>query len=223
MPNKFPLWKNITILLVITFGFVFASPNLYPPDPAIQLSGQSGAMQIDAAVLDKVEESLDEAGIAYFAGETDGEALLIRLQDIKLQLRAKEVIQAAMGGDYIVALNLAPTTPDWLRDLGGMPMKLGLDLSGGVHFLLEVDLASALATRLESDLEDVKTALREERIRYRSFELSNNQIVGQFRDTEEVARAKALIRANLRDLQPQSQTGQNPLTLVLKLSDINFF
>mgnify|MGYP000078742143 FL=1 len=70
MPNKFPLWKNITILLVITFGFVFASPNLYPPDPAIQLSGQSGAMQIDAAVLDKVEESLDEAGIAYFAGET---------------------------------------------------------------------------------------------------------------------------------------------------------
>ena len=119
MPNKFPLWKNITILLVVTFGFVFASPNLYPPDPAIQLSGQSGAMQIDAAVLQKVESSLDEAGIAHFAGEADGEALLIRLQDIKLQLRAKEVIQATMGGDYIVALNLAPTTPDWLRDLGG--------------------------------------------------------------------------------------------------------
>ena len=220
MPNKFPLWKNITILLVVTFGFVFATPNLYPPDPAIQLSGQSGAMQIDAAVLQKVEQSLDEAGIAHFAGESDGEALLIRLKDIKLQLRAKEVIQATMGGDYIVALNLAPTTPDWLRDLGGVPMKLGLDLSGGVHFLLEVDLASALATRLESDLEDVKTALREERIRYRSFELSNNQIVGQFRDAEEVARAKTLIRTNLRDLQPQSQPGQNPLTLVLKLSDI---
>lgn len=220
MPNKFPLWKNITIILVVTFGFVFASPNLYPPDPAIQLSGQSGAMQIDAAVLQKVEQSLDEVGIAHFAGEADGEALLIRLQDIKLQLRAKEVIQATMGGDYIVALNLAPTTPNWLRDLGGMPMKLGLDLSGGVHFLLEVDLASALATRLESDLEDVKTALREERIRYRSFELSNNQIVGQFRDAEEVARAKTLIRTNLRDLQPQSQPGQNPLTLVLKLSDI---
>lgn len=220
MPNKFPLWKNITILLVITFGFVFAAPNLYPPDPAIQLSGQSGAMQIDAAVLEKVEQALDEAGIAHFAGESDGEALLVRLKDIKRQLRAKEVIQATMGGDYIVALNLAPTTPSWLSDMGGQPMKLGLDLSGGVHFLLEVDLESALTTRLESDLEDVKTALREERIRYRSFELSNGLIVGQFRDEAEVARAKTLIRTNLRDLQPQSQPGQNPLSLVLKLSEL---
>jgi preprotein translocase subunit SecD len=220
MPNKFPLWKNITILLVVTFGFVFAAPNLYPPDPAIQLSGQSGAMQIDAAVLEKVEQALDEAGIAHFAGESDGEALLVRLKDIKRQLRAKEVIQATMGGDYIVALNLAPTTPSWLSDMGGQPMKLGLDLSGGVHFLLEVDLESALTTRLESDLEDVKTALREERIRYRSFELSNGLIVGQFRDEAEVARAKTLIRTNLRDLQPQSQPGQNPLSLVLKLSEL---
>jgi len=220
MPNKFPLWKNITILLVIAFGFVYAAPNLYPPDPAIQLSGQSGAMQIDAAVLQKVEDSLDEVGIEHFAGTADGEALLVRLKDANMQLRAKEVIQASMGGDYIVALNLAPTTPDWLRDLGGMPMKLGLDLSGGVHFLLEVDLDSALKTRLEGDLEDVKTALRDERIRYRSFELSNNQIIGQFRDEEEVERAKTLIRTNYRDLQPQSQQGQNPLSLVLKLSEL---
>jgi len=220
MPNKFPLWKNITILLVIAFGFVYAAPNLYPPDPAIQLSGQSGAMQIDAAVLQKVEDSLDEVGIEHFAGSADGEALLVRLKDANMQLRAKEVIQASMGGDYIVALNLAPTTPDWLRDLGGMPMKLGLDLSGGVHFLLEVDLDSALKTRLEGDLEDVKTALRDERIRYRSFELSNNQIIGQFRDEEEVERAKTLIRTNYRDLQPQSQQGQNPLSLVLKLSEL---
>ena len=220
MPNTFPLWKNITILLVVTFGFVYAAPNLYPPDPAIQLSGQSGAMQIDAAVLQKVEQSLDEAGIEHFSGEADGEALLVRLKDGNRQLRAKEVIQASMGGDYIVALNLAPTTPDWLRNIGGMPMKLGLDLSGGVHFLLEVDLDSALTTRLEGDLEDVKSALREERIRYRSFELSNNQIIGQFRDEQEVERAKTLIRTNYRDLQPQSQPGQNPLSLVLRLSDI---
>ena len=220
MPNTFPLWKNITILLVVTFGFVYAAPNLYPPDPAIQLSGQSGAMQIDAAVLQKVEQSLDEAGIEHFSGEADGEALLVRLKDGNRQLRAKEVIQASMGGDYIVALNLAPTTPDWLRNIGGMPMKLGLDLSGGVHFLLEVDLDSALTTRLEGDLEDVKSALREERIRYRSFELSNNQIIGQFRDEQEVERAKTLIRTNYRDLQPQSQPGQNPLSLVVRLSDI---
>lgn len=220
MPNKFPLWKNLMILLVVTFGFVYAAPNLFPPDPAIQLSGQSGAMVIDQAVLDKVESSLDEAGIEYFAGEADGESLLVRLQDIKMQLRAKEVVQAEMGGNYIVALNLAPTTPDWLSSLGGVPMKLGLDLSGGVHFLLEVDLQSALAVRLEGDLQDIKATLREERIRYRSFELKGDKIIGQFRDVEQIEKATALIRTNYRDLQPQYKNGQNPLSLVLKLSDI---
>ena len=220
MPNKFPLWKNLLVLLVISFGFIYAAPNLYPPDPAIQLSGQSGAMVIDEAVLQKVEGALDEAGIEYFAGEADGESALIRLRDIDLQLRAKEIIQAEMGGNYIVALNLAPTTPEWLSSLGGQPMKLGLDLSGGVHFLLEVDLDAALATRLEGDLQDIKSALREERIRYRTFELKGQQLIGQFREVEQVERATALIRANYRDMQPQFAQGQNPLSLVLELSDI---
>jgi preprotein translocase subunit SecD len=218
MLNKFPLWKNILILLVIAFGFIYATPNFYPPDPAIQLSGQSGAMVIDDSVLQKVEGALDEAGIDYFDGQADGESLLVRLQDIDLQLRAKEVIQAEMGGEYIVALNLAPTTPDWLSSLGGQPMKLGLDLSGGVHFLLEVDLASAVAVRLEGDLQEIKTVLREERIRYRSFELKGNQIIGQFRDIEQVKKATALIRNSYRDLLPQTKPGQNPLSLVLNLS-----
>ena len=220
MPNKFPLWKNLLVLLVISFGFIYAAPNLYPPDPAIQLSGQSGAMVIDEVVLQKVEGALDEAGIEYFAGEADGESALIRLRDIDLQLRAKEIIQAEMGGNYIVALNLAPTTPEWLSGLGGQPMKLGLDLSGGVHFLLEVDLDAALATRLEGDLQDIKSALREERIRYRTFELKGQQLIGQFREVEQVERATALIRANYRDMQPQFAQGQNPLSLVLELSDI---
>jgi preprotein translocase subunit SecD len=220
MPNTFPLWKNVLILLVVTFGFIFAAPNLYPPDPAVQLSGQSGAMVIDQAILDKVESSLDEAGIEYFAGEADGSTALVRLRDGGLQLRAKEVIQAEMGGDYIVALNLAPTTPDWLLSLGGAPMKLGLDLRGGVHFLLEVDLDSALTNRLEADLLNIKTELREERIRYGSFSVKGRQIVGQFRDEEQVERASALIRANYRDLQPQSGQGQNALSLVLNLSDV---
>ena len=220
MPNKFPLWKNSLIILVVLFGFIFAAPNLYPPDPAIQLSGQSGAMVIDELVLKKVEQALDEAKIEHFAREADGESLLIRLTDIDLQLRAKEIVQAEMGGDYIVALNLAPTTPDWLSGLGGVPMKLGLDLSGGVHFLLEVDLDAALATRFESDLEDVKNALREERIRYRNFEVIGRQLIGQFRNEQQVQQAKALIRNNYRDLQPQSQPGQNPLSLVLNLSDV---
>ncbi|MDA9592650.1 protein translocase subunit SecD [Porticoccaceae bacterium] len=220
MLNNFPLWKNMMILLVIVFGLTYAAPNFYPPDAAVQLSGQSGAMAIDEAVLEKVEGALAEGNIEYFGGEADGESALVRIKDKDLQLRAKELIQAEMGGEYIVALNLAPTTPDWLSSLGGTPMKLGLDLSGGVHFLLEVDLDSALAVRLEGDLGEIKTALRDERIRYRSLELKGNQIIGQFRDADQIAKAMTIVRTNFRELQPQSAPGQNPLSMVLNLSEV---
>ena len=219
MLNKFPLWKNMMILLVIVFGLTYAAPNFYPPDAAVQLSGQSGAMAIDEVVLKKVEGALAEGNIEYFGGEADGESALVRIKDKALQLRAKELIQAEMGGEYIVALNLAPTTPDWLSSLGGTPMKLGLDLSGGVHFLLEVDLDSALAVRLEGDLGEIKAALRDERIRYRSLELKGNQIIGQFRDADQIAKAMTIVRTNFRELQPQSAPGQNPLSMVLDLSE----
>ncbi|MDA0796664.1 MAG: protein translocase subunit SecD [Proteobacteria bacterium] len=218
MLNKFPLWKNILILLVIAFGFIYAAPNFYAPDAAIQLSGQSGAMVIDESVLKKIEGALDASDIGYFGGEADGESALVRIKPKPLQLRAKEVIQAEMGGEYVVALNLAPTTPDWLSSLGGQPMKLGLDLNGGVHFLLEVDLASAVAIRLEGDLQGIKTALREKKIRYRSFELKGNQIIGQFRDIDQVQEATDLIRNSYRDLLPDRTPGRNPLSLVLDLS-----
>ena len=125
-----------------------------------------------------------------------------------------------MGSDYIVALNLAPTTPTWLRSLGGKPMKLGLDLSGGVHFLLEVDLESALVLRLEGTLSDIKAVLREERVRYRSFELLGNQIVGRFRDDDQVDKARNLIRANFPDLELFNGPRQNPLSLTFNLSPI---
>jgi preprotein translocase subunit SecD len=177
-------------------------------------------MQIDGVVLKKVEQALDAANIEHFSGEADGESALIRLTDSELQMRAKEVVQAEMGGEYVVALNLAPTTPEWLSSLGGSPMKLGLDLSGGVHFLLEVDLNAALITRLEGDLQEVKSSLREEKIRYRSFELKGQQIIGRFRNEAQVEQATSLVRENFRDLQPQFKQGQNPLTLVLELSEI---
>ncbi|MBV33285.1 MAG: protein translocase subunit SecD [Porticoccaceae bacterium] len=219
MQNKFPLWKNIIIVLVICFGFVYAMPNLYPPDPAVQLSGQSGGMLIDNAVLKIAQHSLNEAGIGHFGGVSDGGSALLRVTDSSDQLRAKDIIQASMGDDFIVALNLAPTTPRWLSGLGGKPMKLGLDLSGGVHFLLEVDLNTALQTRLESDLEDIKGAFREARIRYRELALGGSQIVGQFRDETQVEEATRVVRTKFSNLQPQSMPGQNQLTLILELSE----
>ena len=219
MLNKFPLWKNLLILTVVIFGLTYAAPNFYPADTAVQLSGQSGAMVIDETVLAKVEKSLEEGNIEYFGGVADGDSALIRIKDKDMQLRAKEIIQAEMGNDYIVALNLAPTTPEWLSNLGGTPMKLGLDLSGGVHFLLEVDLDKALDVRLVGDLEDIKAALREERIRYRSFKLVGNQIVGQFRDADQASKAKNIVRNTFRDLQPETGPNQNPLTVVFNLSE----
>jgi preprotein translocase subunit SecD len=220
MLNKFPLWKNLLILTVFIFGFTYAAPNFYPADAAVQLSGQSGAMVIDETVLGKAEKSLQEGNIEYFGGESDGESALIRIKDKDMQLRAKEIIQAEMGNDYIVALNLAPTTPEWLSKLGGTPMKLGLDLSGGVHFLLEVDLDKALNVRLEGDLQDIKAALREERIRYRSFKLVGRQIVGQFRDADQASKAKNIVRNTFRDLQPETGPNQNPLTVIFNLSEV---
>ena len=219
MQNKFPLWKNITIVLIIGFGFVYAMPNLYPPDPAVQLSGQSGGMLIDNAVLKKAQHSLNEAGIGHFGGVSDGRSALLRVTDSSDQLRAKDIIQASIGDEFIVALNLAPTTPKWLSGLGGKPMKLGLDLSGGVHFLLEVDLNAALQTRLESDLEDIKGAFREARIRYRELALGGSQIVGQFRDKTQVEEATRVVRTKFSNLQPQNMPGQNQLALILELSE----
>jgi preprotein translocase subunit SecD len=218
--NKFPFWKNLTIILVALFAFVYAAPNYFPADAAIQLSGQSGSMKIDNDVLKEMQLALDDADIDYFGGKTDDQTALLRIKDRDSQLRAKEIIQAEMGSDYIVALNLAPTTPQWLRSLGGKPMKLGLDLSGGVHFLLEVDLESALVLRLEGTLSDIKAVLREERVRYRSFELLGNQIVGRFRDDDQVDKARNLIRANFPDLELFNGPRQNPLSLTFNLSSI---
>ena len=202
------------------FAFVYAAPNYFPADAAIQLSGQSGSMKIDNDVLKEMQLALDDADIDYFGGKTDDQTALLRIKDRDSQLRAKEIIQAEMGSDYIVALNLAPTTPTWLRSLGGKPMKLGLDLSGGVHFLLEVDLESALVLRLEGTLSDIKAVLREERVRYRSFELLGNQIVGRFRDDDQVDKARNLIRANFPDLELFNGPRQNPLFLTFNLSPI---
>ena len=220
MLNKFPFWKNLLIVLVALFAFVYAAPNYFPADAAIQLSGQSGSMKIDNDVLKEMQSALDDADIDYFGGKTDDQTALLRIKDRDSQLRAKEIIQAEMGSDYIVALNLAPTTPRWLRSLGGKPMKLGLDLSGGVHFLLEVDLESALVLRLEGTLSDIKAVLREERVRYRSFELLGNQIVGRFRDDDQVDKARNLIRANFPDLELFNGPRQNPLSLTFNLSSI---
>lgn len=164
--NRYPLWKNLLILLVIVVGFIYALPNIYPPDPAIQISGMSASTQVTENVMARASKALDEANIPYFGVENSASNGLIRLQSLDDQLKAQARVQEALGqNQYIVAVNLAPTTPAWLMSLGAGPMKYGLDLAGGVHFLLEVDTPRVLKDELLSIEEVLKKYQREERVR----------------------------------------------------------
>lgn len=167
MLNKYPLWKYLLVLFVLLLGLFYAAPNLYTPDPALQIAGQSSAQKIDQKTLQLALTALEAAGIEHFGEEisANGRTALLRLTDADQQLVAQATVDRALGDGYIVALNLAPTTPAWLSNYGAQPMKLGLDLSGGVHFKLEVDVDAAIERRMETYLNATKRALREERIR----------------------------------------------------------
>ncbi|WP_411563768.1 protein translocase subunit SecD [Pseudomonas shirazensis] len=217
MLNKYPLWKYALIVLVLAIGFIYSAPNLYPDDPAVQISGASSALQVNQADLDRVNKALTEAGITV-KGTSLGEkgSGLVRLTDQEDQLPAKDVVRKALGDDYVVALNLAQTTPQWLRNLGASPMKLGLDLSGGVHFLLEVDMDKAMSARMKVYEGEVKTLLRKERIRYRSLPQQDGGIVLGFSDDATREQARALIRKSFTDFD-LTTTERNELA-VLRLA-----
>ncbi|MDX1505455.1 MAG: protein translocase subunit SecD [Spongiibacter sp.] len=186
-------------------GLLYASPNLYRPDPAVQISGDSSGMEITAVQMNKLSAALDAQGIEHFGAEPgeDGRSGLVRLTHSDDQLRAQKVIQRALGDGYVVALNLASNTPKWLSDLGAEALKLGLDLSGGVHFLLEVDTDSAIATRLEHYTTGIKKALREDRIRGLINLSEEGAIRGKVRTEEARDKALALIRKEYRELTAQ--------------------
>ncbi|MBX8488029.1 protein translocase subunit SecD [Pseudomonas cichorii] len=227
MLNKYPLWKYVLILAVLAIGFIYSAPNLYPDDSAIQISGASTALQVSQADLDRAGKALADAGIAVKASSLaeNGKGGLLRLSKQEDQLPAKDVVRKALGDDYVVALNLARTTPTWLRNLGASPMKLGLDLSGGVHFLLEVDMDKAIDARLKVYEGEVKTLLRKEKVRYRSLPQVNNVIQLGFTDDAEREQARALVRKTFTDfdITPAELNGIPVLRLALtavKLAEI---
>lgn len=227
MLNKYPLWKYILILAVLAVGLIYSAPNLYPDDPAIQVSGASTALLVNQADLDRVSTALKESGINVKAATlaANGKGGLIRLTKAEDQLPAKDVVRKALGDDYVVALNLAQTTPQWLRNLAAHPMKLGLDLSGGVHFLLEVDMEKALDARLKVYEGDVKSLLRKEKLRYRSLPQLNGAIQLGFADEATREQARTIIRKNFNDFDivPADLNGQPVLRLAMtpaKLAEI---
>ncbi|MBF8755851.1 protein translocase subunit SecD [Pseudomonas guariconensis] len=217
MLNKYPLWKYLLILVVLAIGFIYSAPNLYPDDPAVQISGASSALHVSQADLDRATKALTDAGIAVKGGSLGEKgSALVRLTNQEDQLPAKDVVRKALGDDYVVALNLAQTTPQWLRNLGASPMKLGLDLSGGVHFLLEVDMDKAMSARMKVYEGEVKTLLRKERIRYRSLPQQDGAIMLGFADDATREQARSLVRKNFNDFD-LTTTERNELA-VLRLA-----
>jgi len=200
MSNQYPLWKYLLLVFVLIVGTIYALPNLYGEDPALQISGTRNAV-LDDAAQDKLLKTFDEAGIERKSVEFDDGRLLIRFHDTEEQLKAVEYAQAALGTNYIIALNLAPATPDWLASFNALPMYLGLDLRGGVHFLMEVDVDSAIQKSIDTYTTGLRALLREARIRYSSIRSQKQGVQIVLRNAEDGEKAYEVIRKENPELQ----------------------
>jgi preprotein translocase subunit SecD len=223
MLNKYPLWKNLIIVFALVIGFIYALPNLFPDDYAVQITGARSSTEVDQRILDRAVGALEANGIEIKSSGLQERDALIRLNSAEDQLRARPAVQKVLGRDYLVALNMAASTPAWLRAVGAGPMKLGLDLRGGVHFLLEVDMETAVEQRLEATSSQIKRELREERIRYRGGDLEgDNSIVLTFRDEASRSEAFNLIRDQYNQflLDEESEEGEYRLLLTISEAEI---
>lgn len=215
--NRYPLWKNLLILLVVILGFLYSLPNLYPDDPALQISHE--LTELSSGDMPIITSALEAAEVEFFGEEVDSESIRIRLNNLDDQLRAKTAIEEALGESYIVALNLAPTTPGWLQAIGAGKMNLGLDLQGGVHFLMEVDMDAALSRRMEDNLSNVRTILREQRIRSRGLNLiSNSHIEVRFANTDDRSQARSELVDVFPELQFQNREDDGVFILDMRMT-----
>jgi len=206
------------LVLVTVLGILYALPNLYGDDPAVQIS-PAKSVEFDASVEKQVLEALKQANIQVKAAKFEGDKLLIRLHNAKDQLTAKAVIKELLGRKAVVALNLAPATPDWLRALGGQPMYLGLDLRGGVHFLMDVDMDAAIAKHYQRYIDEIKASLREVRARYLTVLYEHEQLEVRFKDSDHFAKGLQVIEEKYgTDFVVQPQPDAQPPKVVLKLS-----
>ncbi|MEO6696904.1 MAG: protein translocase subunit SecD [Gammaproteobacteria bacterium] len=189
MINQYPLWKYLLVLIAVVAGALYAVPNLYGEDPALQVS-PTRTTRVDSATLARVQDILKQNTLSYKSIGLDTHGLLVRFADTETQLKAKDKVKEALGNDYVVALNLAPSTPPWLTAINALPMYLGLDLRGGVHFLMEVDMAAAVKQSEESYAGDLRTLLRDKKLRYVIITRTNKGVEIKFRTREERDQAR---------------------------------
>ena len=196
--NRYPLWKYIVIAVALLVGALYALPNLFPEVPAVQVS--SAKVKVDAALLGTIEETLKAANIPFRGATLDATGIKVRFADPDTQIRAKDALAAKLGDAYIVALNLLSASPQWLTAIGAVPMYLGLDLRGGVHFLLQVDMKAALDKAADRYSTDLRSLMRGEKVQYAGIAREGANVVLRFRDEAERTKARLAIERNYPDL-----------------------
>lgn len=216
---RYPAWKYILIIVVLIISTLYALPSLYPDEPAVQISGAKAGTQIDQSVLQKAEQILKTDNIATHDNTFTNNAALLRVSSSDAQLKAQDALRRGLGDQYVVALNLAPTTPEWLQKIGAKPMKLGLDLRGGVHFLLEVDMDKAITQRMETSATDIRRELRDNKINFNSLSLNNNAITIQFANNDDRSAAMDFLRRNGNEYIQQAIATTDGSTLRLTYND----
>lgn len=191
--NRYPMWKNIFIVIVILIGFIYTIPNFFGESPAVQITPAKSSTKLDPALLGLVEEIFKNENITFDGIYLDARGVKARFENTDTQIKAKDILQANLGSEYTVALNLLSRSPDWLRSLGAKPMYLGLDLRGGVHFLLQVDMKAALDKAAERFIGDFRTALRKERISYAGVSREGQTVQIRFTDAAQLEKAKKVL------------------------------
>lgn len=215
----YPAWKYILIVVVLVISGIYALPNLYPDEPAVQITGTSAGTQLSSDALGQSQGILDKAGLTHHGGNFENNSVLIRLKNAEDQLKAQEALRKNLGDNYVVALNLAQTTPDWLKNIGAKPMKLGLDLRGGVRFVLEVDMAKALEQRLTTASQEIRRTLRSEKITTKGLRNTDNGMVLTFNSNQERDKAQLAIQRSTNDFDLRPLMSEDGATLELTYTE----
>ncbi len=215
--NQYPTWKYLLLALIVTFGLLYAAPNIFGDDPAVQVS-PAKSVQFDSNTSTQLKKALDDAQIGYKSFEFVGGQFLIRFNNADDQIKAKSVLKTLLGRQGVVALNLAPATPDVLSAIGGKPMYLGLDLRGGVHFLMDVDMEAAIEKSYLRYVDEIKGALRAEKIRYLTVAYEDSQLLVKFRDSQNLQGGEPIIRQQFgNDFNIKLLEGTKAPTLMMTL------
>ena len=220
--NRYPLWRYVVIGVALLIGVIYTLPNFYGEVPAIQVSSSKAVQKVDTELMGRVEKALKDAGIAPDGVYLDPDSLKVRFADTDTQLKAKDLVQAQVGEDYVVALNLLSRSPRWLTAIGALPMYLGLDLRGGVHFLLQVDMQAALTKKLDGTTGYVRGLLRDKRIPYSGIAREGETLVVKFRDKDNRDKAIKEIETSQPDLAlaDQEQGGEFRINATLKPQEL---